>query len=71
MTEQQEACGTSRRPNIMGLLWALIFAVVAVAGFTGSFEWVFHSATKWIAAGLVALIGLGLVATALPGRSGR
>jgi hypothetical protein len=58
------------RINLGGLFWAAIFAVVAVVGFTGNFSWVFENATKWILAAVVALIGLGLLLTALPRRGG-
>jgi len=69
-SEQQPAAPESRQPNIAGLFWSLIFTVVAVVGFTGSFGWIFENATRWIAAVVVALIGLGLLITALPRRSG-
>lgn len=59
-----------RRINLGGLFWAAIFAVVAVVGFAGNFEWIYDTATKWILAGVVALIGLGLLLTALPRRGG-
>ncbi|WP_029137990.1 hypothetical protein [Nakamurella lactea] len=61
---------TGRGPSIVGVLWALVFGVVAVVGFTGNFQWLADSATKWIIAGVVALVGLAMVLTALPGRSG-
>jgi hypothetical protein len=68
--EQQPAAPESRQPNIAGLFWSMIFTVVAVVGFTGSFGWIFENVTRWIAAAVVALIGLGLLITALPRRSG-
>ena len=61
-----------RRVNVFGLLMALLFLVVALVGITGSFWWVFAAATKWALAGLVAVVGIGLVVSALPrGRSAR
>lgn len=58
-----------RRPNIAGLLWAVIFAAVAIVGFSGSFGWIFTGAAKWILAGGVAFVGFVLLVTALPSRS--
>ena len=58
-----------RRVNLIGLLFSLIFLSVASVGFTGDPWWLLSSATKWIVAGAVALVGIGLLATALPGRS--
>lgn len=57
------------RPNIAALLWAVMFAAVAIVGFTGSFGWIFTGATKWVLAGGVAFVGLMLLVTALPHRS--
>lgn len=54
----------------MGLLWAVVFGIVAAVGFTGNLSWIGDSATTWIIAGTVALVGLALLLTALPGRSG-
>jgi hypothetical protein len=52
------------------MLWALVFGLVAAVGFSGNFIWITDGATRWIIAGVVALVGLALVLTALPGRSG-
>jgi hypothetical protein len=60
----------SRQPNVAGLFWSLIFSVVAVVGFTGSFGWIFQNVTKWVVAAVVALVGLALLISALPRRSG-
>ena len=57
-----------RRVSVVGVVFALIFLAVASVGFTGDPWWLFNSATKWIVAGVVALIGVSLLATALPGR---
>ncbi len=69
-TGEDSAAVDGRRPYIAGLFWSVIFMVVAVVGFTGSFGWIFENITKWIAAAVVALIGLGLLITALPRKSG-
>ena len=57
-----------RRVSVVGVVFALIFLAVASVGFTGDPWWLFNSATKWIVAGVVALIGVSLLATALPSR---
>ena len=56
------------RVSVIGIVFALIFLTVASVGFTGDPWWLFNAATKWIIAGVVALIGVSLLATALPGR---
>ena len=58
----------SRRVSVIGVLFALIFLAVASVGFSGDPWWLFNQATKWVIAGVVAVIGVGLLATALPGR---
>jgi len=57
-----------RRVSVIGVVFALIFLAVASVGFTGDPWWLFTQATKWIVAGVIAVIGVSLLATALPGR---
>ena len=57
-----------RRVSIIGLLFSLVFLAVASVGFTGDPWWLLNEATKWVVAGVVLLVGIGLLATALPGR---
>jgi hypothetical protein len=57
-----------RRVSVVGVIFALIFLAVASVGFSGDPWWLFNAATKWIIAGVVALIGVSLLATALPSR---
>jgi len=57
-----------RRVSVIGVLFALIFLTVASVGFTGDPWWLFTQATKWVVAGIIAVIGVSLLATALPGR---
>ncbi len=59
----------SRRVNIIGLVFSLAFFAVASVGFTGDPWWLLNEATKWVIAGVVALVGISLLASALPGRS--
>jgi hypothetical protein len=67
-----QAPGTSgtqrRRVSFIGLFFSLVFLAVASVGFTGDPWWLLNEATKWIVAGVVALFGIALLATALPGR---
>ena len=57
-----------RHVSVIGLLFSLIFLAVASVGFTGDPWWLFTEATKWVIAGLVAVVGVILLFTALPGR---
>ncbi len=56
------------RVSVIGVVFSLIFLTVASVGFTGDPWWLLNDATKWIIAGVVAVIGVSLLATALPGR---
>jgi hypothetical protein len=56
------------RVSVVGVIFALIFLAVASVGFSGDPWWLFNAATKWIIAGVVALIGVSLLATAWPAR---
>lgn len=57
------------RVSIIGLFFSLVFFAVASVGFTGDPWWLLNEATKWVVAGVVAVIGISLLVTALPGRS--
>jgi len=57
-----------RHVSVIGLLFSLIFLAVASVGFTGDPWWLFTEATKWVIAGVVALVGVSLLITALPGK---
>jgi len=63
--------GTTRQQrgiSIIGLLFSLAFFAVASVGFTGDPWWLLNEATKWVVAGIVAVVGIGLLLTALPSR---
>jgi len=47
---------------------SLVFFAVASLGFTGDPFWLLNSGTKWMVAGVVALIGVGMLVSALPQR---
>jgi hypothetical protein len=60
--------GRRRGVNWIGLLFSLVFLSVASVGFTGDPWWLLNASTKWVVAGIVAAVGIGLLVTALPGR---
>jgi len=63
--------GTTRQRrgiSIIGLLFSLAFFAVASVGFTGDPWWLLNEATKWVVAGVVAVVGIGFLLTALPSR---
>jgi hypothetical protein len=72
MAEQSSgsrADGRERRPvSVIGMLFALAFFAVASVGFTGDPWWLLNEATKWVVAGVIAVVGVGLLLTALPKR---
>lgn len=57
-----------RRVSVVGLVFSLAFFAVASVGFSGDPWWLLNEGTKWVIAGLVALVGISLLASALPGR---
>lgn len=58
---------TRGRVSLTGIVISLVFLCIASAGFTGDPFWLINAGTKWAVAGVLALIGLGLVASTLPG----
>ena len=65
MTEQRVV----RRVDVVGVVISLVLLTVASVGLTGDPWWFLQSAVKWIIAGAIALIGLGLLLGSLPGRA--
>ena len=57
-----------RQIGVLGILMALVFLAVASVGFTGDPWWLLQAATKWVVAGIAAVVGLGLLVSSLPGR---
>jgi hypothetical protein len=55
------------RVSVTGIALSLVFLCIASVGFTGDPFWLLNEGTKWAVAGVLALIGLGLVASTLPG----
>ena len=69
MADGTQTTPTRRRGvNWIGLLFSLIFLSVASAGFSGDPWMLLNESTKWVVAGLVAAVGIGLLVTALPNR---
>ena len=62
--------GPARRIDVVGVVLSLVLLTVASVGLTGDPWWFLQSAVKWIVAGAVALIGLGLLVGSLPRRAG-
>jgi hypothetical protein len=54
---------------VVGVVLSLVLLTVALVGLTGDPWWFLQSAVKWVIAGAMALIGLGLLLGTLPGRS--
>jgi hypothetical protein len=57
---------TRGRVSVTGVVLALVFLTIAAAGFTGDPFWLLNQGTKWVVAGVLAVVGLGLVASTLP-----
>ena len=67
MADQRPA----RRVDVMGVVLSLVLLTVASVGLTGDPWWFAQSAVKWVVAGAIAVIGLGLLLGSLPNRAGR
>ena len=65
MAEQRPA----RRVDVVGVVVSLVLLTVASVGLTGDPWWFLQSAVKWVVAGAIAVIGLGLLLGSLPGRN--
>lgn len=63
-----ERNGTRRHADLFGIVMALLFLGVASVGFAGNTWWLLSGNWKWMAAGVVALVGLAMVASSLPRR---
>lgn len=57
-----------RRTDTIGLVLAVILLAIAAIGIGGDTWWLIPNLLPWAAAGVAALVGLGLVASSLPGR---
>lgn len=57
-----------RHADLLGIVLALLFLGVASVGFAGNTWWLLSGNWKWMAAGVVALVGLAMVASSLPRR---
>lgn len=57
---------TRGRVSVVGVVLALMFLTVAAMGFSGDPFWLLNPGTTWVVAGILALLGIGLVASTLP-----
>lgn len=57
-----------RGVDMFSLLMAVLFGAVAASGLIGYPWWMLSGDLKWIAAGLVAAIGMAMVLSSLPAR---
>jgi hypothetical protein len=57
-----------RRVSWVGVVLALVFLSIASIGYSGDPFWLLNEGTKWMAAAVLAFIGIGLIATTLPHR---
>lgn len=48
----------SRRIDPGGIFWTLVFVVVALIGLTGNGRWLMNTSTWWIAAMVIAVLGV-------------
>lgn len=60
--------GSRRRADTLGIVMALLFLAVASLGITGNVWWLLSGNWAWMAAGAVALIGVAMVLSSIPGR---
>jgi NhaP-type Na+/H+ or K+/H+ antiporter len=58
----------SRRTDGVSLVAAVILLAIAVIGIGRQTWWLIPNLLPWAAAGIAALIGLGLIVSSLPGR---
>lgn len=66
-----DAMTPARRVNVIGVVLSVVFLAVASVGIGGYAGWLFDEAAKWIIAGVIALIGLGLLFGSGSSRSSR
>jgi NhaP-type Na+/H+ or K+/H+ antiporter len=56
------------RTDVISLVVAAILMVIAAIGIGRQTWWLIPNLRPWAAAGVAALVGLGLIASSLPGR---
>ncbi len=61
--------GPARRVDVVGVVMSLVLLTVASVGLTGDPWWFLQSAVKWVIAGAIAMIGVGLLLGSLPRRA--
>ena len=68
MADQPATAATRRPVKPVGILFALAFLAVSSVAFTGDPWWLFTTVTIWTVAAAVAMVGVILLISALPGR---
>ncbi len=66
MAERHRSRPGGRDLHWPGLVLSLVFLAVASVGFSGDPFWLLNNGTKWMVAGVVALIGVGMLVSSLP-----
>ncbi|MBN9609299.1 MAG: hypothetical protein BGO26_03480 [Actinobacteria bacterium 69-20] len=57
-----------RRADPASLVFGVLFLAIAAIGILGTAWWLAPHLGPWVAAGVIALIGLAMILSALPGR---
>lgn len=65
------AAGRPRRTDTVGLVFGVLFLAIAVVGILGTAWWLAPHLGPWVLAGVIALVGLAMIVSALPGRRHR
>lgn len=63
-----EPTGRRRRTDAVGLVFGVLFLAIAVVGILGTAWWLAPHLGPWVLAGVIALVGLAMIVSALPGR---
>lgn len=69
MTDQDKGARRRSGRDTLSLVAAAVLLVIAVAGIGGAHWWLVPHLMPWLAAGVAALIGVGLIVGSLPRRS--
>ncbi len=67
MADQTGTKSPRRRVSVVNIMFAFIFLTIASVGLTGDPWWLLNQGTKWVVVAVLAMIGLALVLTTLPG----
>lgn len=65
---RRQSRANAGRTDVISLVVAAILLVIAAIGIGRQTWWLIPNLLPWAAAGVAALVGLGLIASSLPGR---